>query len=196
MADLTKDEIVKKEIQEQAQKLFQQYGLKKTTMDEIAMACGKAKSTLYHYFKSKEEVFEAVFMGELRSLRVLVKEQVEAKKTLNEKISTYFIHFHERIIDKANLFRAVKQELINVTYSHEHFKTILNFEKPYIARILEDGIDTGELKDIAKEEIPWLSEIAIAAFFGIVRHSIETENGLDINKLKKAADTFIPKIIG
>jgi len=40
-----KDEIVKNEILFQAQKLFQQYGLKKTTMDDIALACGKAKST-------------------------------------------------------------------------------------------------------------------------------------------------------
>ena len=43
-----KGDRVREEILVQAQILFQQYGLKKTTMDEIAAACGKAKSTLYH----------------------------------------------------------------------------------------------------------------------------------------------------
>ncbi len=45
MMSISKDEIVKGEIVTKAQKLFQQFGLKKTTMDEIAEASGKAKST-------------------------------------------------------------------------------------------------------------------------------------------------------
>ena len=41
---------IKDEILEEAQKLFRQFGLKKTTMDEIATACGKAKSMLQIVF--------------------------------------------------------------------------------------------------------------------------------------------------
>ena len=50
---LQKDEIIIKEVIEAAKVLFQRYGLKKTTMEDIAKFVGKGKSTLYYYFPSK-----------------------------------------------------------------------------------------------------------------------------------------------
>ena len=40
-----------------ALKVFNQSGIDKTTMDEIAKESGFGKATLYYYFSSKEEVF-------------------------------------------------------------------------------------------------------------------------------------------
>ena len=37
--------------------LFSRFGLEKTTMEDIAKAARKGKSTLYYYFKNKEAVF-------------------------------------------------------------------------------------------------------------------------------------------
>ena len=72
-----KNTLVKEEIIIEAQKLFQQYGLRKATMGEIAKACEKTNSTLYHYYKNKEEVFDAVLQKEIINLRkeVSKKEQ-------------------------------------------------------------------------------------------------------------------------
>ena len=50
-----KDELIVQDIINGAKKLVQQYGLKKTTMEDIAKAAGKSKSTLYYYFKDKED---------------------------------------------------------------------------------------------------------------------------------------------
>ncbi|OYW78704.1 MAG: TetR family transcriptional regulator, partial [Sphingobacteriia bacterium 32-37-4] len=47
---MVKEEIFKEDIIREAQKLFQAYGLKKTTMEDIAKALGKGKSTLYYYY--------------------------------------------------------------------------------------------------------------------------------------------------
>ena len=57
---LNKDEIIKAKILEGADKLFQKYGLGKTTMEDIAKDAGKGKSTLYYYFKSKEEIKKGI----------------------------------------------------------------------------------------------------------------------------------------
>ena len=43
-----------------AQKIFSKYGLIKTTVDEIAKAARMGKASLYHYFKSKEDIFKEV----------------------------------------------------------------------------------------------------------------------------------------
>ena len=47
----------KKRIIEGALKVFNDLGIEKTTMDEIAIESGFGKATLYYYFASKDEVF-------------------------------------------------------------------------------------------------------------------------------------------
>ncbi|MCB2198153.1 TetR/AcrR family transcriptional regulator [bacterium] len=43
-----------------AREVFFQYGVRKTTIDDIAQACGMTKSSLYHYFSGKEDLIRAV----------------------------------------------------------------------------------------------------------------------------------------
>ena len=48
-----------------AANLFSRFGLEKTTMEDIAKASKKGKSSLYYYFKSKEQVFAEVIKKEM-----------------------------------------------------------------------------------------------------------------------------------
>ena len=48
-----------------AREIFSKYGFKKTTLDDIANAVRKGKSSLYYYFKIKEDLFQAVIMKEV-----------------------------------------------------------------------------------------------------------------------------------
>ena len=53
--DLNRENILKI-----ARDIFSKYGFKKTTLDDIANAVRKGKSSLYYYFESKEDLFQAV----------------------------------------------------------------------------------------------------------------------------------------
>lgn len=192
---ITKDEIVKNEILQRAQELFQQYGLKKTTMDEIAAACGKAKSTLYHYFKSKEEVFDAVVEEELMTLRQIVKREVEQQKSLTDKIKVYFNKFHQEILNMLNLYRIAKYEIKDIGRERVYFIKMMDFETAYITRLLEDGYDAGEFRTIDRDDIPWFSEAILASFFGIVRYSIAKEGGIDQAHLESITNILIPRVL-
>ncbi len=192
----TKDEKIKLEIILQAQKLFQQFGLKKTTMDEIALACGKAKSTIYHYFKSKDEVFDEVLMFELRNLRKYVKAKVDEQRGIINKLNAYILEFHVEVCNKINLYRVVKHQLLSSEKSSTYFEWVFDFEKSYIKRIFEDGFDAGELHSIDSKDIPLISELLLAGFFGVVRYSIEKNGVMDNEKLKEITKILIPKIFG
>ena len=74
---MTKDEIIIQAIIDAAKKLIQQYGLNKTTMEDIAKAAGKGKSTLYYYFKSKEDIFDEVIKQEMDDFFGQVKKDQE-----------------------------------------------------------------------------------------------------------------------
>ena len=51
-----------------ARQLFAKKGIENTTMNDIAVASGKGRRTLYTYFKSKEDVYYAVIASELENL--------------------------------------------------------------------------------------------------------------------------------
>ncbi len=59
--ELSKDDLIKAEITIHARDLFARYGFEKVTMNEIAKLGKRAKSTVYHYFESKDELIEATF---------------------------------------------------------------------------------------------------------------------------------------
>ena len=197
MVVIEKEEIIKNEILVQAQKLFQQYGLKKTTMDEIAAACGKAKSTLYHYFKSKEDVFDEVILLEMINLRRQVKDKVEEQKTMQGKIKTYVYEFHREVIHKVNLYRIMRKDYIDPAAeikAKKRFLKMMEFERSYITRIMEDGYDSGEYTEVDWENIPWLAEMFLAAFLGTVQYIVEKEGLFEDKKLMKLINLLVPKL--
>ena len=51
-----------------ARQLFAKKGIANTTMNDIAVASGKGRRTLYTYFNRKEEIFSAVIESELERL--------------------------------------------------------------------------------------------------------------------------------
>ena len=97
-------------------------------MDEIASACGKAKSTLYHYYKSKEEVFDDVLNKEMLGLRILVDKSVKQKKTLHDKLKMYFEIFHKEALSKLNLYRILKQEIQAEFINTNRFSDVIMFK--------------------------------------------------------------------
>lgn len=63
-----------------ARRLFGTQGFAATTMDEIASGAGVAKGAVYHHFKTKEAVFEAVFDLVSRDLVAEIDGAVRAEK--------------------------------------------------------------------------------------------------------------------
>jgi len=62
-----------------AKKMFARYGLRKTSVDEVARMARVAKATIYNYFGSKDQVY----------LEVLRREMDEIEENRQSKISVY-----------------------------------------------------------------------------------------------------------
>lgn len=64
-------------ILEVAKERFSRFGVRKTTMDELAADAGISKKTLYECYRNKEDVFVALFAQEALALRGRVFRQIE-----------------------------------------------------------------------------------------------------------------------
>src|SRR5476649_2745087 len=117
---VTKDDTIKDDILKEAQKLFQQFGVKKTTMEDIAKAIGKGKSTLYYYYCSKEEIFDAVVLKETGEVFNCVKLAVERAGSAEEKLKAFTLTKIKAVQKKANLYKFIKGDMPDNIHCMKH----------------------------------------------------------------------------
>ncbi len=90
-----------------ARQLFAKNGMERTTMNDIAMASGKGRRTLYTYFKSKEEVYNAVIESELERLSDMLDEvaakKIRPQEKIIELIYTHLNMIKETVVRNGNL---------------------------------------------------------------------------------------------
>ena len=97
----------KKRILLTAIKIFSRHGFKKTTMDEISRALKKGKSSIYYYYSSKEDIFEAVVLYEANQLRSQLTSAIKAVDDPAEKLTSY-ISVRTKAFEKlSNYYNAV-----------------------------------------------------------------------------------------
>ena len=90
-----------------AGEIFSHYGFKKTTMDEIAKALKMGKSSIYYYFSSKEEIFEAVVLYEANVLRNELTTAIKSVESPVEKLRNYVFVRMKSFEKLSNYYNAI-----------------------------------------------------------------------------------------
>lgn len=67
-----------------AKELFERFGFKKTTVDEIAAGSGISKRTLYEMFESKEQILSELVMYEALLIRKMIQKEL---KEMNDPLA-------------------------------------------------------------------------------------------------------------
>lgn len=127
-----------------ARQLFAKKGVEDTTMNDIAVASRKGRRTLYTYFKSKEQIYQAVVESELEMLSA--RMEVTAAKNLepDAKIMELIVAHLDAIkmvvyrngTLRANFFR----DIWRVETMRKHFDTK---EIELFRLVLQEGKDKG-----------------------------------------------------
>ena len=90
-----------------ARQLFAKNGLEGTTMNDIAVASGKGRRTLYTYFSKKEDIYSAVIESELERLSEKLDEvaarKIRPQDKIIELIYTHLSTIRETVVSNGNL---------------------------------------------------------------------------------------------
>ena len=139
--DLNKENILKI-----AREIFSKYGYRKTTLDDIANAVRKGKSSLYYYFKSKEDLFQAVVMkeGEIlaRELEIIINRNTDPADKLRDYMLTKLTSFR----NLANFYHAIESDVTAVDFIEEVKQKYKQDEIRMIKRILIEGVRKNEFE--------------------------------------------------
>lgn len=132
-----------------AQSTFRKYGFRKTTMDEIAFAAGKTKSTMYYYFESKEEVFKAVVEKEVLQLRSEIQDAVSKKQGAKQKLEAYILTRMKGFRKLGNFYELLKDEFLSNLEFAEKIRTVYDKnETEALAQIIQNGVENKEFKKL------------------------------------------------
>jgi AcrR family transcriptional regulator len=155
--------VVKQEVRAQivgvARKIFTRYGFRKTTMEEIAAASRKGKSSIYYYFQSKEEIFRAVVEREAKELKIQLDRTIKKDDDPIDKLKTYILFRLHHVKTVEIFYAALNDEyLSNMDFILEIRRQFDMQERQVVKEILEEGMRKGTFQVVSSE----IGAIAIA----------------------------------
>jgi AcrR family transcriptional regulator len=154
MMDITKDEEVRTQILEAAKRVFQKWGLNKSTMEDIAREAGKGKSTLYYYFKNKEDIFDTIADMTIYELLNEAKKSIAGISSAKGKIKTYIISTLTSVKNNFVIYDVVRGEIKgNKNLTEKIKRQFTTNEEAFIKDILQEGVKTGELSFLDEKEL-------------------------------------------
>ena len=126
----------KRKIIVSAGKIFSRYGFKKTTMDEIARELKMGKSSIYYYFKSKEDIFEAVVLYEANILRNELTTAIKSVESPVDKMKKY-VYVRMKSFEKlSNYYNAIFDKNLDHFNFIEKIRTKYDMEELAILRLI------------------------------------------------------------
>lgn len=131
---------------EVARQLFANKGVENTTMSDIATASEKGRRTIYTYFKSKREIYEA-------TIEIDSEHMVEKLRAVVADAPTPQLKLHAFLLHRLDVFETKRQQPHGVNINsilHLDFNRIervrrlaIKKEKEILHDILAEGVDDG-----------------------------------------------------
>ena len=164
----------KNQILNAAFEVFVRKGYAKTTMDDIVVVSKLSKGALYHYYKSKKELF----LGLIDHWEIYTFKDFYDKKSQDKKASDILRFFGENVIKTLNTkkhayiaeieFRAMSNQDIEIrNRSNILYRKLLDlFEK-----VINKGIKEDEFKDldVRKTSMTFLAIFQSITWFVIMK---------------------------
>lgn len=138
----------KERILVKSHELFNRYGIRSVSMDDIAAQLGMSKKTLYQYYTDKDELVNAVFDIVLTDNKT---HCLECSKQGENAIQEVFLSFDvvEEMLKNMNpsvLFDMQK-------YHPTAFKKFEEFRNGFLYRIIKANLERGIKEELYREDI-------------------------------------------
>ncbi|UYP45571.1 hypothetical protein NEF87_001856 [Candidatus Lokiarchaeum ossiferum] len=159
---------------------FAKFGYKKTTLGDIGKIVGFDKTSIYHYFKSKEEIFTTLVLNEFQEFITKLHEKIEEDMVCEKKILVYFEEKLNFWMKKAILLPQITEiepeKLQHLMSSGlATFYKIEQDERLFVANLLKGCIQKNQIQECDVEK---MSDFMFVLADGIK----ENYMGMDKNK--------------
>ncbi|MNI09435.1 HTH-type transcriptional regulator MtrR [compost metagenome] len=151
---------------------FERYGLEKTTLEDIAKTVGLNKTSLYYYYKNKEDIFIEVAIREGQSFIDTLQKSTLKKKGVENQISFYLesrLNYYTNVL---NMNRVSVESLDKILPRFfELYDAMMVQEKAFLTKLLTQAIAHEKLDLTDPENIASV----LINFANALKHSTEQQ---------------------
>ena len=124
---------------------FRTYGYAKTTVADIAKACGMSPANVYRFFPNKVAIVEATAAQWLAEVEHLARAIAERPVSAAERLEAYFVEVHEATLERFFEQSKIHETCVMVIDNHwpvvdAYVRRLSNI----LSIILADGLESGE----------------------------------------------------
>lgn len=148
-------EEVKERIVQKAEELFQYYGLRGVTMDDLARALAISKRTIYQLFKDKQELVQHALQLKMRREQQNILEVAQQASNAVEELVIMFQHFR-LIISRLNPMVLYELE----RYFPEVWQEFLRFKNELIRQQVVYNLERGVAEGYYRPNL-WVEVLAV-----------------------------------
>jgi AcrR family transcriptional regulator len=170
-----KEDLMQEQILKAAKHLFQVHGLAKVTMDDVAKAIGKGRSSIYYYYKNKDEIFDAVVMIEIREMLTEMTRAVDQASGVEQELRAFFLTKLEVLREKRTFFKMLDVGMDADALSDFnkakviHHNLVIRQESALLEQLLTNGMNKGELRKMPASELEMLILVLLSSLRGLKR---------------------------
>lgn len=124
--------------------LFVKKGYDETTMIDIAQEAGLSRRTLYAYFESKVEVFQAVINSEVEKVLVQLSEIANRNLPVQQKIVEFVFGYFRLVKETVDSNGTLRSGFFRNVWGLEHFRKGFDLkQKQMLQDIIAEGKTSG-----------------------------------------------------
>lgn len=174
-----KDNQTENQILEAAQNVFQEKGMDGARMQEIADKASINKAMLHYYYRSKQQLFEAVFKKAFSLIAPQLNAILNDDSSVEDKVKNFTHNYISFIVKHPYLPNFIIQELnrnpqfIAQLKTNVAFPTIEKFKKQ-----VKNEVDQGILRPVSAEQL-FINILALNIFPFIAAPLIKTFTNVD-----------------
>lgn len=183
------------DIVDSAEEVIFKKGVRETTMEDIAKKAELGKSTLYNYFKSKDEILAEIHKRASNLLTKEFREASEAQEKGYQKIEAIGQAFFEFKHKYPNYFQFISLfESQDTAVNTLESKKRNNEPDKILQKAIRVGIEDGTIKDVIKPHVLskmlWAMSTGVSQFMEMQMHILEQEENISSEEMHEATFTF------
>lgn len=166
-----------------ALELFTEYGFKGTSTAAIAQHAGVATGTLFHHFRTKEELINELYKDTKLALVDSLAAEVDKAQGVRNKIQSMWMFFVDWALtheDKYRFFRHCEAS----PYIEEELREECAAQFAFLYDLFSQAVEAGVVKNLP---VPLLFALTTGMAEGFIRHLMQHPEDRDNQALRESA---------
>jgi TetR/AcrR family transcriptional regulator len=165
-----------------ARAVVARFGIRKTTLEDIAAEARVSRATLYYYFPNREAIFRELVIQEIERFQRVLIAAIEPEATPDERLMAYVRTRFAHLRDIKSMY-SVTEHLARAVLpiADDEFQRFQEAEMAFLASLVREGMTSGRFRSGDPD-------LLAAAMFAAVRGLDERFIFEDRDAIEEAAE--------